>query len=90
MHMNLLQVQMKSIVAKPSFVHLGIVYSNQSPTGSELPPLFMSPETERGLCEGDETKPTFHCFKLQENGFKGRVTLQLNHLNYPYDIHGLN
>lgn len=44
MHMNLLQVQIKSLSAKPSLVHLGIVYSSQSPTGSELPRLLMSAE----------------------------------------------
>lgn len=47
MHMNLLQVQIKSLSAKPSLVHLGIVYSSQSPTGSELPRLLMSAETPR-------------------------------------------
>lgn len=45
MHMNLLQVQIKSLSAKPSLVHLGIVYSSQSPTGAELPSLLMSVET---------------------------------------------
>lgn len=45
MHMTLLQVQIKSLSAKPSLVHLGIVYSSQSPTGAELPPLLMSAET---------------------------------------------
>lgn len=53
MHMNLLQVQIKSLSAKPSLVHLGIVYSSQSPTGSELPRLLMSAETphvKQSLC----------------------------------------
>lgn len=45
MHMNLLQVQIKSLSAKPSLVHLGIVYSSQSPTGAELPRLLMSAQT---------------------------------------------
>lgn len=36
MHMNILQVQIKSLTAKPSLVHLGIVYSSQSPAGSCL------------------------------------------------------
>lgn len=47
MHMNLLQVQIKSLSAKPSLVHLGIVYSSQSPAGLELPRLLMSAETPR-------------------------------------------
>lgn len=45
MHMNLLQVQIKSLSAKPSLVHLGTVYSSQSPTGLELPRLLTSAET---------------------------------------------
>lgn len=66
MHMNLLQVQIKSLSAKPSLVHLGVVYSSQSPTGSELPRLLMSAETPR---EGDETKPLFqHVGKGKEQG----------------------
>lgn len=53
MHMNLLQVQIKSLSAKPSLVHLGIGYSSQSPAGSELPRLLMSAETpcaKQSLC----------------------------------------
>lgn len=56
MHMKLLQVQIKSLSAKPSLVHLGTVYSSLSPTGPELPRLLTSAEThhvaemEQSLC----------------------------------------
>lgn len=63
MHMNLLQVQIKSLSAKPSLVHLGIVYSSQSPTGSELPRLLMSAETPQVR----EMKQSL-CFSMLERG----------------------
>lgn len=53
MHMNLLQVQIKSLSAKPSLAHLGIVISSQSPAGLELPRL---PASAGGGGGGDENK----------------------------------
>lgn len=66
MHMNLIQVQIKSLSAKPSLVHLGIVISSQSPTGLELPHLLMSAETPRvkqSLC--------FNVLRRGEQGVRG-------------------
>lgn len=74
MHMNLLQVQIKSLSAKPSLVHLGIVYSSQSPTGYELPRLLMSSETPH--VRKMKQSP---CFRELERGRTRSLRLQMQH-----------
>lgn len=98
MHMNLLQVQIKSLSAKPSLVHLGTVYSSQSPTGSELPRLLMSAEThhveemKQSLCFNVLKKRGTRCLKQQIytiniSGICGLNNVKSNNVTYEHIFH---
>lgn len=85
MHMNLRQVQIKSLSSKPSLVHLGIVYSSQSPTGGELPRVLISAQTPRVK----EMKQS-HCFNVLEmretNEFKATNAVFVNNMPCKYSL----